>query len=110
MFEMSVKSVPGCLTLIAPSAIGGPVALTPGLGPQDDVSVLPPAAALLVVAAGALELELAAALELLLLLLPHPASATSANAASSASPTRMRGTASLMLTGSPLLRVTCRTS
>jgi len=36
---MSVKSVPGCLVLIAPSGIGVPVAATPGLGPHDDVLV-----------------------------------------------------------------------
>src|SRR5271169_1403055 len=39
MFWMSVKSVPGCLVLIAPSGIGVPVAATPGLGPHDDVLV-----------------------------------------------------------------------
>ncbi len=39
MFEMSVKSVPGCLTLIAPSMIGVPVAATPGLGPHDEVAL-----------------------------------------------------------------------
>lgn len=37
MFEMSVKSVPGCLVLIAPSTIGVPVAATPGLGPHCEV-------------------------------------------------------------------------
>ena len=37
MFSMSLKSVPGCLVLIAPMLIGVPVAATPGLVPQDDV-------------------------------------------------------------------------
>jgi hypothetical protein len=39
---MSVKSVPGCLVLMAPSTIGVPDAATPGLGPHDDVSEVPP--------------------------------------------------------------------
>jgi hypothetical protein len=74
MFEMSVKSVPGCLVLIAPSTIGVPVAAEPGLEPHEDVSEEPLDAVLDVVAdvepllAGA-----AAVLELLLLLLPQPA-------------------------------------
>ena len=38
VFWMSVKSVPGCLVLIAPSGIGVPVAAVPGLGPHDEVS------------------------------------------------------------------------
>src|SRR4249919_193067 len=77
MLGMSVKSVPGCLVLIDPRLIGVPVALTPGLGPHDEVSLEPP---LELVAVVVLELAplLAAALELLLLLLlllllPHPA-------------------------------------
>src|ERR1700729_1347629 len=59
MFSMSLKSVPGCLVLIAPMLIGVPVAATPGLVPQEDVETVPaeavldPAAALL--AAGALD-------------------------------------------------------
>jgi hypothetical protein len=39
MFSMSLKSVPGCLVLIAPMLIGVPVAATPGLVPQADVEV-----------------------------------------------------------------------
>ena len=46
MFGPSLKSVPGCLVSIVPILIGVPVALTPGLGPQDDVDALPPADAL----------------------------------------------------------------
>jgi hypothetical protein len=53
MFSMSLKSVPGTLVLIAPSRIGVPVALTPGLVPQADVASA--GAALLEVAAGAEE-------------------------------------------------------
>src|SRR5215472_15843232 len=37
MFSMSLKSVPGTLVSIAPSRIGVPVALTPGLLPQAEV-------------------------------------------------------------------------
>ena len=38
MFSISVKSVPGCFVLIAPSVIGLPLAATPGFGPHDDVA------------------------------------------------------------------------
>jgi ABC-type proline/glycine betaine transport system substrate-binding protein len=62
MFSMSLKSVPGCLVLIAPMLIGVPVAATPGLLPQDEAETVPPAAdeldaeeAAALVAAGALE-------------------------------------------------------
>src|SRR5580692_9178865 len=41
MFSMSLKSVPGCLVLIAPMLIGVPVAATPGLVPQEDVEAVP---------------------------------------------------------------------
>jgi hypothetical protein len=68
------------LVLIAPSTIGDPLALTPGLGPHDEVLTLvaPPLLLLLLLlllppledAPGALEVDE--------LLLPHPASATSA--------------------------------
>jgi hypothetical protein len=37
---MSLKSVPGCLVLIAPMLIGVPVAATPGLVPQAEVEVV----------------------------------------------------------------------
>jgi hypothetical protein len=40
MFSMSLKSVPGCLVLIAPRLIGVPVAATPGLVPHDDVETV----------------------------------------------------------------------
>src|ERR1700722_15032845 len=52
MFGMSVNEVPGWLVAIAPSAIGVPVAATPGLVPHDEG----PAAEGL---AGALGLEVA---------------------------------------------------
>jgi hypothetical protein len=81
MFGMSVNEVPGWFVAMAPSAIGVPVAATPGLVPHDDV----------LTAAGALEalgggvdalalLELAELLEPLLLLL-HPAAAAARAAA-----------------------------
>jgi hypothetical protein len=41
MFSMSLKSVPGCLVLIAPRLIGVPVAATPGLVPQAEVETVP---------------------------------------------------------------------
>jgi hypothetical protein len=91
MFGPSLKSVPGCLVSIVPILIGEPVAFTPGLGPQDDVSVEPPEL-------DELELEapepalFAAAVLLELLLLPHPARITTAMIAASATDSRVRGT------------------
>src|ERR1700722_1238069 len=74
IFGMSVNEAPGWLVAIAPSAIGVPVAATPGLVPHDEV---PTAEVLAVdVPAGAPWLE--GALELLLeleLLQPAAASA-----------------------------------
>jgi hypothetical protein len=90
---MSVKSVPGCLVLIAPSTIGVPVAATPGFCPQDDVSEVPPLEALAVEVAEAELLALAgAALEavLLLLLLPQPVIAMTPASAARARPSRNR--------------------
>jgi hypothetical protein len=91
MFGPSVKSVPGWWVSIVPMLIGVPVALTPGLGPQDDVSVEPPVLALAaeVLLDAALLLEL---LLLLLLLLPHPASTIRPMTAVSARDSRTRGT------------------
>jgi hypothetical protein len=96
MFGPSLKSVPGCLVSIVPMLIGVPVALTPGFGPHDDVS-LDPVLALAVVLELELELELdapllpvAAALEVLLLLLPHAASSAAATTAAKAMPRRTR--------------------
>src|SRR6202035_2770436 len=40
MFSMSLKSVPGCLVLIAPMLIGVPVAASPGLVPQEEVATV----------------------------------------------------------------------
>jgi hypothetical protein len=80
MFGMSVNDVPGWLVAMAPSAIGVPVAATPGLVPHCDV----PVAAVLGVAdvvdvlAGVLVLPVA----LLLLLLLQPAAAMAMAAAS----------------------------
>jgi hypothetical protein len=93
MFGPSLKSVPGCLVSIVPMLIGVPVALTPGFGPHDDVSLDPE----LALAAVVLELDellpAAAALEvpaLLLLLLPHAASSAAATTAARAMPKRTR--------------------
>lgn len=79
MFEMSVNDVPGWLVTIPPSAIGVPVAATPGLVPHCEVLT---AAALEV---GVLDAELLVVLlllVLLLLLLLHPAAAMAIAAAS----------------------------
>src|SRR5580692_2575604 len=90
MFSMSLKSVPGCLVLIAPMLIGVPVAATPGLVPQDEVETVPAdeeldgAAALL--AAGALvavEADVVEELEL------QPARTPSATAATTAAAVRV---------------------
>jgi hypothetical protein len=73
MFGMSVNEVPGWLVAMAPSAIGVPVAATPGLAPHDEeltaagVEALEPLEAL----GGGAVLVLLELLELLLLL--HPA-------------------------------------
>jgi hypothetical protein len=98
MFGPSLKSVPGCLVSIVPMLIGVPVALTPGFGPHDEVSV----DALLLELLDELEvppLLAPGALLVLLLLLPHPAriAATPKTAASPAH-RRARGTYSDNLT------------
>jgi hypothetical protein len=78
MFGISVNEVPGWFVAMAPSGMGVPVALTPGLLPQLDVST---------VAAPALLDEPAAGVDpvaplLLLLLLLQPAAARARAAAS----------------------------
>ena len=96
MFGASLKSVPGCLVSIVPILIGVPVALTPGLGPHDEVSVDP-----LLELLDELELPpllAAGALLVLLLLLPHPARIAAPKTAASATNRRTRGTYSNNLT------------
>jgi hypothetical protein len=93
MFSMSLKSVPGCLVLIAPRLIGVPVAATPGLVPHEDVDVVPLAAvpdavAAALLAAGALD-DAAGLLELVELEL-HAARTPSDNAATAAAAVRVR--------------------
>jgi hypothetical protein len=85
MFGPSLKSVPGCLVSIVPRLIGVPVALTPGLGPQEEVLTFAELE-LLEVLLALLELDPAAGAELLveLLLLPQPASSATAAAAATA--------------------------
>jgi hypothetical protein len=83
MFGMSVNEVPGWLVSMAPSAIGVPVAATPGLVPHCDVLtalVLVLVLAEDVLAGALLELELLVELELLLELL-QPAAAIAMAAA-----------------------------
>jgi hypothetical protein len=85
MFGMSVKLVPGWLVAIAPSAIGVPVAATPGLVPHCDV--LTALVLVLVLAVGVLAgalLELPVELELLELELLQPAAAIAMAAARTA--------------------------
>jgi hypothetical protein len=79
MFGMSVNEVPGWLVAMAPSAIGVPVAATPGLVPHCDVLTADVLAELdaVAVAAGVEELEL-----LVLALLLQPAAAKARAAAS----------------------------
>src|SRR5438046_965694 len=79
MFGMSVNEVPGWLVAMAPSAIGVPVALTPGLVPQLDVSVVAAPAVLDEPPAGVVAVPPAV---LLLPLLLQPAAASARAAAS----------------------------
>src|SRR5882724_9098493 len=74
MFGMSVNEVPGWLVAMAPSAIGVPVALTPGLLPHCEVSTvaLP---VLLLVPAGVVPPVLPVLVLLVLLILLQPATA-----------------------------------
>jgi hypothetical protein len=91
MFSMSLKSVPGCLVLIAPMLIGVPVAATPGFVPQEDVEVVAAeldAVAAALLAAGALD-DAAALLELELEEL-HAARTPSDSAATAAAAVRVR--------------------
>jgi len=94
MFSMSLKSVPGCLVLIAPMLIGVPVAATPGLVPQAVVEVVPVAAepdavAAALLAPGALD-DAAGLLELEVELELHAARTPSDNAATAAAAVRVR--------------------
>jgi len=81
MFGMSVNEVPGWLVAMAPSAIGVPVAATPGLVPHWDVSTVPvPGEADVVdVLAGVLAVPVLLLVPLVLL---QPAAARAAAAAS----------------------------
>jgi hypothetical protein len=89
MFSMSLKSVPGCLVLIAPMLIGVPVAATPGWEPQAEASTavlvgeLDAEEAAALVAAGALEVAGGALLdvELELQAARTPSDSTAATAA-----------------------------
>src|SRR5580704_14972164 len=80
MFGMSVNDVPGWLVAMAPSAIGVPVAATPGLVPHCDVVTVAVLGVLdaVDVLAGVLVLPVV----LLLLLLLQPAAAMAMAAAS----------------------------
>ena len=82
MFGMSVNDVPGWLVAMAPSAIGVPVAATPGLVPHCEVLTADVLAELLALDELAGALEAALELELLLLLLLQPAAAIATAAAS----------------------------
>src|ERR1700734_2114093 len=92
MFSMSLKSVPGCLVLIAPMLIGVPVAATPGLVPQEEVETvladeeLDGAAAALLAAGALVAVEGGVDEELEL----QPARTPSATAAATAAAVRIR--------------------
>ncbi|MGO9961744.1 MAG: hypothetical protein ACLP50_38190 [Solirubrobacteraceae bacterium] len=105
MFEMSVKSVPGCLVLIVPRLIGVPVAVTPGLGPHDEVPTDADALAVVEALAGAALLLALLLLELLELLelLPHPARIVAPITAANTRPRRALGAALYVLTDLLLL-------
>src|SRR5690242_9189845 len=77
MFGMSVNEVPGWLVAMAPSGIGVPVALTPGLVPHCDVSTVAALAEADEAPAG-LVFELVLVVLLLLLLQPAAARARAA--------------------------------
>jgi hypothetical protein len=90
MLGPSLKSVPGCLVSIVPMLIGEPVALTPGLGPHDEVLVEPVLALAVVLELAALDapLELLLVLLVLPLLLPQAASSSAPTSTASAALTR----------------------
>lgn len=98
MFPISVNDVPGWLVSIPPSAIGVPVAFTPGLVPHCDV----------LTAAAFDELDELGALVAGLLadLLLHPATAVIPIAATSATVARIPGARPYILTCLHLLVVT----
>ena len=107
-----MKSVPGCLVLIAPSGIGVPVAATPGFGPHDDVLVDALVAAAVLVAevdeAAGAALLLVLLVLLLLLLLPQPAMNSTPRTAAHDRPIRTRETWWYILTDRLLLEDLCR--
>src|SRR5258708_122656 len=82
MFGMSVNDVPGWLVAMAPSGIGVPVAATPGLVPQLEVSTVPALAVLDEPPAGVVDDPAPVLLLLLLLLLLQPAAPRARAAAS----------------------------
>lgn len=94
MLPMSLKSVPGCFVLIEPTGIGVPVALTPGLGPHDEVLALALLEALVALAELAADAPLEVNVELLL---PQPAIRTIDPSAASR-PIRPRSARLLTLT------------
>jgi hypothetical protein len=109
MFSMSLKSVPGCLVLIAPILIGVPVAATPGFVPHEDVETVP---VLVELEAGAEADEdddvLGAADELLELELElHAASTPSDSAATAAAAVRLRQWTGLFMSSAFSWLTTC---
>src|ERR1700722_7886130 len=101
MFSMSLKSVPGCLVLIAPMLMGVPVAATPGLVPHAEVDVVAAVAGLdaeadedagagaELLAAGALDEVLAGGAAAVLELELHAARTPSDSAATTAAAERV---------------------
>src|ERR1700730_11940786 len=97
MFPISVNDVPGWLVSIPPSALGVPVAFTPGLGPHCDVLTAAAFDEL-----GAPRALVAGVADLLL----HPATAVIPIAATSATVARIPGARPYILTCLHLLVVT----
>jgi hypothetical protein len=97
---MSVNEVPGWLVAMAPSAIGVPVACTPGLVPHCEV--LTALALVLVVLVAVLVLGLVPELELELELLLQPAAAMAMAAARTTVLRVLRSTGICVLISPPL--------
>src|SRR5512146_2308748 len=91
MFGMSVNEVPGWLVAMAPSAIGVPVALTPGLLPHCEVSTVAVLALLLVADPAGVVAPVLVPVELLFEMLLQPAAAPA--------PIRVRAAASTTALG-----------
>jgi hypothetical protein len=98
---MSLNDVPGWLVAMAPSAIGVPVAATPGLVPHCEVLTVPAAGVLEVAPAGVLDVLVPPGVLLLLLLLQAAAARVRAAAAARTIVLRADGAGICLLISSP---------